>query len=264
MANENQSAEDEFLGDLANNGSNDPFTETSEDLFNLPEEKEEEKKDEGIEEDKEEKALPFNKDPKIQRYIQKQVEKTLADRTTDESRQPVRESKDTESPYGDILKEIIGDDTPEKRNAIDKFNRTFLEREDRIVGSIQQESLAERQAEVQAEAEAEDTLLSGFENIEQEFGVDLYAPENKKLKGQFIDFIRKVAPKDADGEIADFPDIEGTFETFQSLRQRPTQTVRGKDLASRSIERGSNSSSPKAQEQVTFDNVDSIFEKMTG
>lgn len=259
MENENKSAEDEFLGDLANNGSQDPFAETPDDLFEAPKEQKEE---EVLEEEKVEKPLPFNKDPKIQRYIDKQVDKKFAERTFE---QPERESKiDTsESPYGDILKEIIGDDTPEKRNAIDKFNRTFMEREERIAGRSLEAINAERQAEVDAEADADDTLMNGFENIESNFGVDLYAPENRKLKGQFIDYIRKVAPKDSDGEITDFPDIEGTFETFQSMRQRNNQTNRGKDLASRSIERGSNSSAPVQKEQPTFDNLDSIFEKMT-
>jgi hypothetical protein len=256
---ENQSAEDEFLGDLANNGSQDPFDGTPDDLFEAPTEP----KEEEVVEEKVEKALPFNKDPKIQRFIEKQVERKLSERTIE---QPVRESRidASESPYGDILKTIIGDDTPEKRNAIDKFNRTFLEREERITSSIREESNQERQAEVQAEVEAEDTLMTGFENIEDSYGVDLYAPENKKLKGQFIDFIKKVAPKDEYGEIADFPDIEGTFETFQSLRQRSSQTERGKDLASRSTERGSNSSAPTIKEQPTFDNIESMFDRLAG
>ena len=258
MENENPSAVDEFLGDLANNGSQDPFSGTPDDLFEAPTKPEKEE----VVEEKEEK-VPFNKDPKIQRFIEKQVEKKLSERTFE---QPARESKiDTsESPYGDILKEIIGDDTPEKRNAIDKFNRTFLEREERITSSIREESNSERQAELQAEAEADDTLMTGFENIEESYGVDLYAPENKKLKGQFIDFIKKVAPKDEYGEISDFPDIEGTFETFQSLRQRSSQSERGKDLASRSTERGSNSSAPTVKEQPTFENIESMFDKLVG
>lgn len=248
---------DEFLGDLANNGTSDPFSETPDELF---ETKEESKKEEVIEE-KVEKALPFNKDPKIQRFISKEVEKKLAERVE----KPVVESKvESESPYGDILKEIIGDDTPEKRNAIDKFNRTFLEREEKIAGRSLDAINAERQAEIQAEAEADETLASGFEGIDEEFGVDLYAPENKKLKGQFIDYIQKIAPKDAQGEISDFPDIRGAFETFQSIRQRPSQTGKGKELAANSIERGSNSPAPTNQEPVTFDNLDGIFDKMSG
>ena len=153
MENENPSAVDEFLGDLANNGSQDPFSGTPDDLFEAPTKPE---KEEVVEE---KEKIPFNKDPKIQRFIEKQVERKLSERTFE---QPARESKiDTsESPYGDILKEIIGDDTPEKRNAIDKFNRTFLEREERITSSIREESNSERQAELQAEAEADDIGIS--------------------------------------------------------------------------------------------------------
>lgn len=256
MTDENNSAENEFLGDLANNGSKDPFEQTPDELFETPQETE---KEEPLKEEKVEKPVPFNKDAKIQRFIEKQVEKKLAERTFE---QPIKEERQSDSPYGDILKEIIGDDTPGKRNAIDKFNRTFMEREERIVSSIRQDSVQEAQAEAQAEAEADDTLATGFENIEESFGVDLYAPENKKLKGQFIDYIKKVAPKDNNGEISDFPDIEGAFETFQSSRQRSNQAERGKDLASRSIERGSNSPAPILKEQPTFDNLDGIFEKL--
>src|SRR5258708_280898 len=121
MANENN---DEFLGDLKENA--DAFTpNNSEDPF-APKEQEEPEIVETVVE--EEKPLPFHKDPKVQRYIEREIAKRIPEK----SEEVEREFSQSDSPYADILKDIIGDDTPEKRNAMDKFNRTFMEREEKI------------------------------------------------------------------------------------------------------------------------------------
>ena len=90
---------------------------------------------------------------------------------------------------------------------------------------------------------------------EDETGVDLYAPQNKKLRIQFIDFIEKVAPKE-DGEISELPDIGETFKAFVATKRSSGQTQKSKDLASHSMERsdGTATEAPTPG-RLTWDNV---------
>lgn len=257
MTDENKNAVDEFLGDLKNNGQTDPFNEAPEDPFNQPkEEPVEEKKEEVVEEKVEEKPLPFHKDPKVLRFIEKEIEKR-----TKEPEVLREEPKDEPSDIDEVLTRIIGTQnadgtpSPERISAIKDFKRILLEREDRGAEKALERLQAERQAEARAEAEAEETLMNGFEAIEESNNVDITSssPEARKLRAQFIDFVRKVAPKDTDGEILDYPDLEQTFEVFQSTRKAtPSQTNRAKELASRSEERGTSTEGVKPTEPLSW------------
>ena len=66
------SAVQQFLGEVGEKGDKNPFQENPEDPFA----KEGEVK---VEEEKEEKPLPFNKDPKIQKFIDKEISKNKID-----------------------------------------------------------------------------------------------------------------------------------------------------------------------------------------
>lgn len=248
MENEPTKAVDDFLAGLSNDGSKDPLEENQADPFKPTETEQKETTEEvgTVEKPDEvvEKPLPYHKDPKVQRFIEKEVAKALADRPEPQAQ---RDSSEPDR-IDEVLTRIIGNDTPEKISAMKDLKDILLEPQREI-----QELRQEKEAEAQQEAEAENTLLTGFESIEEETGVDLFAPENKKLKGQFIEFIRKVAPKDDDGEITDFPDFMGTFESFQAIRKESSSTSRAKELASRSNERGGGSIDSKPKERQSFD-----------
>lgn len=255
MTDETKKAVDEFLSDLRTEEEiQDPFQKTQDEVV-----LEEQPKGED-ENDKEEKPLPFHKDPKIQRYIDKEIAKRIPE-------QPSSEVKDDNTTdIDEVLTRIIGNDTPEKVSAIKDFKRVILEREDRGAQKAIDQWQAQREAESQEEQQAEETLLQGFEAIEEGYNVDITSasPQAKKLRGQFIDFVKQVAPKDEDGEIKDYPDLEETFKVFQQTRQGRQSNSRAKDLADRSLERGGSSESPKTDERITFDNVDRIFDKLAG
>lgn len=249
MANEETKAVDEFLGDVREDDKPDALLEVNTEV------KEEEEPDEVIED----KPLPFHKDPKVLRFIEKEVERRLPR----EKEQPVEEP--TTDDIDEVLTRIIGNDTPEKISAIKDFKKILLEREDRGAEKAYQRMQAEAEEERQAEAEADEELVTGFENIEETFGVDITSdqPQARKLRGEFINFIRKVAPKNEEGEVIEFPDLEQTFDAFQSTRAK-TSNNRAKDLASRGTERGSNSPAPVTQEDKSWSAVDRIFDKLTG
>lgn len=240
--------ENEFLAGL--NQSEQPFEE-NENLFG---------EQPAVEEaEEEEKPLPFHKDPKVQRYIQKEIEKAQRSQPSAE-RQFIEDTKQDDDEGTAILERIIGNDTPEKVAAIKDFKRYLgsLEEKgaDRAMSYLQQQEEEARQEEEQASEEIE----QGFEDIEETFGVDLSsnAPTARKTRNEFIDFIKRVAPKDSEGNVTALPDLTETFELYQSTQTRPSNT-RAKELASRGMARSSNATEAPQDKDVSWKAVDKFF-----
>ena len=145
---------------------------------------------------------------------------------------------------------LIGNDTPEKQAVLNSLRKSFSSLEEKATAA-QRAIEEERQAEEQATRELEE----GFENIEDTFNVHLTG----KLKSDFIDFVRKVAPKDTDGDIVAYPDFVSTFETFQELRKKPNTVNRS--LAARSMARSAEAQPSKADEPINWNTVDRIFNR---
>lgn len=246
MEKEEKKAVDEFLGDLKQD-SNDPFEETQEDVFK----EEEETKDEPQHEEEPDK-IPFHKNPKVKKFIEKEVEKKLQGLHIKpvEQEQIIKQAED-DGDFVTAFEAIMGNDTPEKREALSKL-RTFTTK-------LHEEATAmkrEREEEQRAEEEATRQLESGFEAIEDTFNIEL----SGKLRTEYIDFMQRVAPKDAHGDIVAYPDFITTFELFQESRKRPNTVAREK--ASRSITRSGDASVPQKQEDQSWNAVDRIFSKL--
>lgn len=255
MPNE-KTAVDEFLGDL-NKVQDDPFKSPEEDPFASVQE--EEVKEEPVV-TKEDKPVPFHKDPKVIRFIEKEVEKRTSQIKPTETQQFIKETGDDE--ITDVLTRVIGNDTPEKVSAIKDLRKVIVEREDKGAEKALK-ILSERQeAEQKAERDAEEQLNLGFEGIEETFDVDLTSnsPTSKKLKTDFVEFITKIAPKNADGQVIAFPDLEASFETFQATRKPAQPNNRAKELSSRSMSRSTDASVPQTK-AVNWETVDRLFDK---
>lgn len=222
MPNE-RSAIDDFL-----NGVSEP-----EDIFT------EQSTEEPIEKE-EEKPLRFDKDPKVQKYIAKQVEKALKDKAPTAEETFKREVGDVKVP--ESLVNLIGNDTPEKQKALKDFAETLSN----LKGEARQEFLAEMKTQeaqkVEADRKAQDELNEYFDEIEEEYSVDLSSNSAaaRQLRSQFIEYVRKIAPKDKNGEVKEFPDLVASFEEFQEKNKRPAS--RAKELASRGMTRSGDTS----------------------
>lgn len=244
--------ENEFLQGL--NQADQQFEE-NESLFG-----EEPKKEEAEEE---EKPLPFHKDPKVQRYIQKEIEKAQKSQPSVE-RQFIEDTKQDDDEGTAILERIIGNDTPEKVAAIKDFKKylSTLEEKgaDRALSQLQKQEEEARQEEAQASEEIE----QGFEDIEETFGVDISSntPTARKTRNEFIDFIKRVAPKDSEGNVVALPDLTETFELYQSTQTKPSNT-RAKELATRSMARSNNTSEAPQEKDVSWKGVDKWFGSLT-
>lgn len=245
---------DEFLGNLKDNNE-DPFkeAETSEDKT----------KEEDVEkeEEKEEKPLPFNKDPKIQRFIEKQIEKRLASQGKVE-KEFVHDTKPS-SDDDDYYARLIGNDTPEKLAMIKEAKA----RDEKLLAQAEERAFSRlskaQQEEVQAERKAEEELENALDDIEERFEIDITSnePVAKKTRVDFLKFVERIAPKDKYGEINEYPDMLEAFETFKEMKAKPSSASKAKDLSSRSMSRGGDTSttSPKG---YSWKDVDKLFDKL--
>ncbi len=218
--------------------------------------------------DEDEKPVPFHKDPKVQRYVEKEIEKALGNnrQVPSEKTQDVV-SSDVKDVIG-AFTAIIGNDTPEKVKALEALEKT-LNGSDERASAKAIERFAQQQQEAiskanEAEKAAQDELDTYFDEIEETYDVDLSsnAASAKALRSQFIDYVRKIAPKDENGEVKAFPDLVSSFEVFQEQNKKSaTQPNRAKELASRGLTRSSDTTATAPQGR-SWKDVDRYFDKL--
>lgn len=225
------------------NGNKEPFQE---EVI----EQEEEGKDDGGEN----KPIPFHKDPKVLKFIEKEVEKraeTFKTSAEKQFRQEVKEELNLPSSFVTL----IGNDTAEKQQVLKDLSNYFGS----LKGEAKQEFLAEMQEKERIQKAKDDAvaneLTSGFEQIEEEYGVDLSA--NPKQRAAFVDYLRKVSHKNAEGEVDQFADIPATWELFQE-KTKPAPASRAKELASRGMTRSTDASTAIPQGR-SWKDVDRFF-----
>lgn len=220
----------------------------------------EQKEEPVVKEEKEEKPLPFHEDPKVKRYIEKEVAKLTRNLTPTQEAQ-FREEVSDKPDLVDAFTKIIGNDTAEKVNALNLLKETIegIRSEARSATEMLE---AERRADYEAEAE----LDKGFDDIENDFDVDITSndPQARKTRNEFIDFIKRVAPKNEYGEVVEYPDFHETFSLFQETRKKTPVANRAKDLAARSMERGGDASAPPVPDDTSWKGVEKFFAKLKG
>lgn len=199
--------------------------------------------EEVVDEVEEEKALPFHKDPKILRFIEKEVSKRAESFKPSAEQQFRREiSEDINLPKSFI--QLVGNDTDEKKQVLKDLSDYF----GTLKGEARKEFLEEieqqKQKEIEADTRAQEELESSLEKIEENYSVDLSSnsASAKKMRGEFIDYVRKIAPKNEEGEVIAFPDFMGAFEDFQERSKRVVPASRAKELASRGLTRSTDAS----------------------
>lgn len=187
----------------------------------------------GTEEPEEEKPLPFHQDPKVQKYVAKEIEKALKDKLPSVESQFQKEVKEINLP--DSFVRLVGNDTPEKLEVLKDLSTYFSTLKGEAKQDFIREMEQQRQQEVDAENKVVDELNASFEEIESTYGVDLNA--NPEMRAKFIEYVRRIAPKDESGEVIAFPDMNASFEDFQERNKRVTPPTRAKELATRGLTR---------------------------
>ena len=230
-------------------------------MFEAPKDpffKVEEPQGEVIEEvEKEEKPLPFNKDPKIQRFIEKAVEKRLSEF------KPQEVERETKSETDDYWERLIGTDTAEKLQMV----KEAKQREERLLDQAEERTfsrLSQRDQEAErADREAEEELDNAFESIEQNYDVDISSntPQARKARQEFVSFVERIAPKNSEGEVIDYPDMHSAWETFSEIKKQNPQNLRAKELAQRGISRSAETS-VKQDKSVNWNTVDEFMDTL--
>lgn len=252
---------DNFLDGLDNEPKEDPFQTENEDPFSSDEKEPEEV----IKEEKVEEKLPFHKDPKLQKFIEKEIQKRLDSIQPTETERFVKETASEEDSLSEVLTRIIGNDSSEKVQAIKDFKKEFSKMKDEAKQEALYEIQAKENEDKQAELEAQEQIESAFEEIENEFNVDLSSssPTAKKTRSDFVDFIRKIAPKDSQGQVKEFPDFNEAFVLFKSLKEKDPTVSRAKELASRGMSRSSDASVAPKTEDKSWKAVERLFGTFT-
>lgn len=249
MAEDTKGSKVDFLNNI---------TDTPEVFKEEPKKEVEEKE---IEQEVDEKPVPFHKDPKVQRFIDRQVEKALKERPSAEQQFRKDVVEDINLPPSFI--KLVGNDTDEKKQVLKDLSDYFGS----LKGEARKEFLAEmeqqQRQQVEQDRQAQEELDSSFEEIEETYNVDLSSNTATagKMRSDFIDYIRKIAPKNQDGEVTAFPDLMGAFEDFQERSKRVVQPSRAKELASRGLTR-SNDTSTAAPQGRSWKDVDKFFSKL--
>lgn len=245
------------MADFLNNFSD------KEDIF-----KEESTESDTDEEAEDEKPLPFHKDPKVQRYVEKQIEKAIKTIPQPQAQESRREDN-SPSDVKDVIAAftaIVGNDTPEKVKALEALEKTLAGADERAsqkaIERFQQQVQEQEQQRTKEDEAAIAELNSGFEEIEETLGVDLTSntAQAQKLNLEFRQYLKKIAPKDENGEVKSFPDIPAAFEEFQERNKRAPAT-RAKELASRGMTR-SNDTATSAPTGKSWKDVDRFFDKL--
>lgn len=250
-----------FLGEFGNDTIPDPFESNEKDPF--AEEVTQEEVPVEQAEQKDEKRLPFSKDPKVQKYVQKEIRRAMESVKQPEARQEKPGDDDTASVV-DAFTAIIGNDTPEKKAALASLERALGNVDQRASQKAVDQIKEIRQQELREDREAEEALEEAFDEIEESYGVDLSSTSAiaKKTRSDFVTYVERIAPKDRYGEIIDYPDMNAAWETFSELRKGTQQPSRAKELASRGMARSADAQIAAPQKRVTFEDADNFIDTL--
>jgi uncharacterized membrane-anchored protein YhcB (DUF1043 family) len=247
---EKEKVVDSFLA-----GLEEPNVEVGDELALFPDEEEVKE----VAEDAE-KRIPYFKDEKVQRFIQREIKKGL-----EGNKSSVETLKQEISDSGDIelvkaFEALTGNQTPEAINALNKLKlledklKTVDERATRKAiekfEQLQNERIEAEEVELE---EAVDELDEGRDEIESHFGKPL---TEKQWEG-YKDYLLDIEPK---GGYQEYPDFIKTFDYFRKVNSRSNATA--KTLASRSMERSAPASNQEAPKGNSWKDWEAEKEKL--
>lgn len=154
-----------------------------------------------------------------------------------------------ESDYLKGVERIYGTDSPEAQIATDLLKKALVGMANDAEERAYQRIMSERDRETQEFTAAQTELDNIVDEIEDEYGVTLTAPQEKA----FFTLLERMSPKDRDGNVREYADPHAVYEVFQEkLAKRPSpETNRAKDLSSRSMVNSGTSKESNLDNDVT-------------
>ena len=243
---EKETKVDSFLA-----GLEEPNVEVGNDLDLFPQEEEVKE----VAEDAE-KRIPYFKDEKVQRFIQREIKKGLEGNKSSEQNFK-EEVSQGEPKFMSSLEKLTGNDTPEKIQFLKDFKEDWGSMSKQAKQQAMKEILeAQQEAEQNEQVELEeavDELDEGRDEIESHFGKPL---TEKQWEG-YKDYLLDIEPK---GGYQEYPDFIKTFDYFRKVNSRSNATA--KTLASRGMERSAPASNQEAPKGNSWKDWEAEKEKL--
>ncbi len=149
-----------------------------------------------------------------------------------EAREEAKSSLSEERDYLKSVERIYGTETPEAQIATDLLKKAMVGLREDAKSMALDELRAERQREREEENSAVSTLESYVEDIEDTYNVTMTEPQERA----YFELLRKMSPKDRDGNVTDYADPRAVWEVFQErLSARPGASRAAKELSARSM-----------------------------
>lgn len=152
---------------------------------------------------------------------------------------------------------VFGDSDQGREVARIMANKISAAQEATEQRTIQRIEAKQAQA-IEEQKQYESLIDSELEALEDEYNVDLTsdAPKARKERREFLELIQNLSPKDSNGTITGYADFGSTFDIYQKTRTQdksPETITRQKELASRSMQRSSQSNPAQQQQTPGFD-----------
>jgi hypothetical protein len=147
------------------------------------------------------------------------------------TREDAKAAVSEESDYIKKVERIYGTDTPEAQIATDLLKQAILGARDDAKAQALAELRAERIRDAEEERESVSELEGFIEDIEDTYEVALSDSQERS----FFELMRKMSPKDRDGNVTAYADPHAVWEVFQERTQKRGTATRAKDLSARSM-----------------------------
>jgi hypothetical protein len=200
---------------------------------------------------KQEEALPFHKDPRVQRYIERELEKRTSQNVPPVSRQA--DPAPVTNGYKDVregLERLIGSDTPEKIGAIDAFERSLKTVEETAYNKAVRTVEERLEQERNRDRILNKNLERNIEDVAIKYGDTLAEKDYAKIK----ELALKIAPKDINGNVTALPDMETVYTLSKTITDPSVD--RAKSLAAKESPSSINFSNPNSDKNgLSWKNV---------
>jgi len=159
--------------------------------------------------------------------------------------QKLRETTE-EADFLKMIEPIYGNDAPEKIEATNLLKKALKGLHEDAIRKAKEatlEDISSRESRESEEiAKEEQTLEEIEERLEEDYNLDF---SNESVRKGYYSLLEKASRKDNDGNIIEYADPDFIAETF--ISQREKSSSRAKELASRSMVRGGQSSGSKLE-----------------
>jgi len=137
--------------------------------------------------------------------------------------------------YKERFEKVIGNDTAEKQALVSEMAKIFEQQEEELTKKVDDRQRQSREKEEAEEAKLKRDVDDMVANVEDKFDLDLTSEtdEANTRYDKFMSLVKKMSPKDAQGNLTSYADFEAVAEIFKEQESKGSSLNRKKEIASR-------------------------------